>query len=221
MQGAWLGIDTVFGTGGAAVLLDGRTAAEAAIPPGTSTSEGLLRAIDRVMKTAGLEGRDLTAVCFPSGPGSYTGLRIAAATVHGLAAGWGVPMKGVPTLRLLAFGTGSATPVLAALKARKGEVFAALYRSSDPFSEEVIKPGVYLAGDVLAGVSPYAPLGVGSGRSEFPSGEIGWASETHDNPPPGLCTRLGALLAEASGFDEFPEPLYMRGFMEKAEPFGD
>jgi tRNA threonylcarbamoyl adenosine modification protein YeaZ len=221
LQGAWLGIDTLFGTGGAAVLVDGRTAAEFSIPHGSSTSEGLLGSIDRVMKAAGLEGPDLRAVCFPLGPGSYTGLRIAAATAHGLAAGWGVSMKGVPTLRLLAFGTGSTTPVLAALRARKGEVFAALYRSSDPVARELMTPGVYLAGDVLAGVSPHAPIGVGSGRSEIPSGGIMWVSDSYDSPSPGLCARLGAMLAEVSGFDEFPEPLYLRGFMEKAEPVGN
>jgi len=201
--------------------MNGATAAEAAIPDGLSTSEGLLTTIAAVLKKTGLTGADLRAVCFPLGPGSYTGLRIAAATAHGLAAGWGIPMKGVPTLRLLAFGTGSAAPVLAALRARKGEVFAALYRSSDPFSGEVVPPGVYTAGDVLRRAVRLDPLGVGSGRSEMPSPGIRWAADVHDDPSPGLCALLGARLAAESGFDEFPEPLYLRGFMEKAEPLGD
>ena len=64
------------------------------------------------------------------GPGLFTGLRVGVATAKGLAQGLGIGMVGVTSLEVLAraaFDTGWEGPVVAAVDARRGEVFAARY----------------------------------------------------------------------------------------------
>lgn len=76
-------------------------------------------------------GVDLLA--YGSGPGSFTGLRIAASLAQGLAFSTGLPAAGVPTLAALAqtaLRNGAAGPedaVLCTLDARINEVYGALY----------------------------------------------------------------------------------------------
>jgi tRNA threonylcarbamoyladenosine biosynthesis protein TsaB len=63
------------------------------------------------------------------GPGSFTGLRIGLSAVKGLALVTNKPVAAVPTLRGLAWNIPySAYPVCPMLDARKGEVYAALFR---------------------------------------------------------------------------------------------
>lgn len=220
MRGAWLGFDTVFGNGGAALVADGDTMAIETIPAGVPTSAGLLGCIGAVLGRVGIAGTSLEGVAFTLGPGSYTGLRIAVATARGLSAGWGVPLKGVPTLRALAYGTGSTQPVLAAIRARNDEVFAALYLSSGPFSRELVAAGVYGAEDIAAQAQIHGAVAVGSGRSEIRTPGISWTDEALDTPDASTCAVLGSILAGAEGFDPSPEPLYLRGFMQKADSLG-
>ena len=65
----------------------------------------------------------------PSGPGSFTGLRVGLSTVQGLALAAGRPCLGVSTLDVLAAARRGAAPTLVADDRRRtaGEVFAALY----------------------------------------------------------------------------------------------
>lgn len=220
MHGAWLGFDTVFGNGGAALVADRVVMASDSIPVGVPTSGGLLPTIMTVLRSAGIDGKSLEGIAFTLGPGSYTGLRIAVATARGLSAGWGVPLKGVPTLRLLAFGVDSPRPVLAAIRARNGEVFAGLYASSDPFSHEIMPAGVYSGADIRGFALSRGAVAVGSGRSEIPQSGLEWVREELDIPDASSCAILGSIIAGAGGYDPSPEPLYLRGFMQKADPIG-
>jgi tRNA threonylcarbamoyladenosine biosynthesis protein TsaB len=63
------------------------------------------------------------------GPGSFTGLRIAVSTVKGLGLALRLPIAAVPTLDAMAAALPwAALPVCPVLDARKGEVYASLYR---------------------------------------------------------------------------------------------
>jgi len=54
---------------------------------GRELSNQILRAIDGLCSDVQITAHDITAVCFYSGPGSYTGLRIGASVAQAIA--WG------------------------------------------------------------------------------------------------------------------------------------
>ncbi len=85
--------------------------------------------IEELLREAGLPMTELTAVAFSSGPGSYTSLRIGAATAKGLVFALGCRFVAVDTLAALAAaadGPADAT-VVPALASRRNEVYAAAY----------------------------------------------------------------------------------------------
>ena len=90
-------------------------------------ADRLLSVVDRLLAEAGVSGRELDAIGFGCGPGSFTGLRIAAATAQGLAFSLDLPVVPVSTLAVMAqgcFRERRARRVLAVLDARLGEVYA-------------------------------------------------------------------------------------------------
>ncbi|UYG08433.1 tRNA (adenosine(37)-N6)-threonylcarbamoyltransferase complex dimerization subunit type 1 TsaB [Halomonas sp. M4R1S46] len=91
----------------------------------------LLPMVDEVLGEAGVAPADLDAVAYGRGPGSFTGLRIAAGTAQGLAFGLDRPLLGVSTLAALALGAHRRHHfryLFTALDARMGEVYAAAWR---------------------------------------------------------------------------------------------
>jgi len=115
---------------GGVALLDGeRLVAEYLLDVGVTHSERVMSAVDRVLADARWTPRDLAALAVAIGPGSFTGLRIAVSTVKGLALALGLPIAAVPTLDAMAAALPwAALPVCPVLDARKGEVYASLYR---------------------------------------------------------------------------------------------
>lgn len=91
-------------------------------------------AIDELLGEAGILLRGLDAIAVPSGPGSFTGLRVGAALALGLARIAGVRLCGVPTLAAVAEAFAPPTParVCATLDARRGRCYAALYERERP-----------------------------------------------------------------------------------------
>lgn len=89
----------------------------------------LLPALDRLLCRAGRQVRDLELLVVGTGPGSFTGLRVAAATALGLARGGKAKLFGVPSLEALCWSelaVGERGAVL--LDARQGELYFAEYR---------------------------------------------------------------------------------------------
>jgi tRNA threonylcarbamoyl adenosine modification protein YeaZ len=86
-------------------------------------------AIEGLRADAGLGWADLDAIAVPSGPGSFTGLRVGAAMAIALARVARRPLHGVPTLAAVAQACAppGAGRVCATLDARRGRRYAALY----------------------------------------------------------------------------------------------
>lgn len=97
--------------------------------PGHATR--LLPLASELLVQAGLEWGRVERVAVGIGPGTFTGLRIGAATARGLAQSLGVPLVGVSSLRALAAGAGGRVEegagLLAVIDARRGEMFVAGY----------------------------------------------------------------------------------------------
>ena len=109
---------------------DGRPVLERSGPGGAQASAALIPAIEDLLAQAGLALGELDAIVFGRGPGSFTGLRTAAAVAQGLGFGSGVPVLGVETLLAVAeeaHGHTGLARVVAMLDARMGEVYFAAY----------------------------------------------------------------------------------------------
>ncbi|MDP2752233.1 MAG: tRNA (adenosine(37)-N6)-threonylcarbamoyltransferase complex dimerization subunit type 1 TsaB [Rhodocyclaceae bacterium] len=100
-------------------------------------SERLLPWVKELLLEAGIELSDLNGIAFGIGPGSFTGLRLAAGCAQGLAYGLNIPVVGVGTLEAVALESGK-TRVIACLDARMNEVYSAAYEEG----REVLAPSV-------------------------------------------------------------------------------
>lgn len=105
----------------------------------------LMPMVDEVLAEAQLSPFHLDAVAFGRGPGSFTGLRIAAGVAQGLAFGLNCPLLGVSTLEALALQAHRRyhlRHVVTALDARMGEVYAATWHclkdTITPMSAEAV-----------------------------------------------------------------------------------
>ncbi len=86
--------------------------------------------LNDVMAEAGLRPNQLDAVIFGKGPGSFTGLRIAAATAQGIGFACDIPLIGVSTLQAMAQQTHDEqqhSDVLAIMDARMNELYMGHY----------------------------------------------------------------------------------------------
>lgn len=93
---------------------------------GQTHSQIILPQIQALLDSAELQLSDLQGVAFGAGPGSFTGVRIAAGVAQGLGFGANLPVVSVCTLLALAEAS-SADKVIACLDARMGEVYHAAY----------------------------------------------------------------------------------------------
>lgn len=124
-----LAVETSTLAGGVALLDGDRLRGECVLDVTATHSERLMPAIDRLLADAGWRPESLGGLAVAVGPGSFTGLRIGLAAVKGLALALGLPIAAVPTLDAMAAALPfAALPVCPVLDARKGEVYACLYR---------------------------------------------------------------------------------------------
>ena len=177
-----LGLDTATPSTVAGVLVDDAVFEVRDDPaPGARPAHAgrLLAAAEEALEAAGVGWEALDRLAVGVGPGSFTGLRIGIATARALAQARGLPMVGVSTLEALARGAGDAPLVLAAIDARRGEIFAAAWREGAPlFAPSAFAPEA-LAERVRA--MPVAPLAVGDGAVRFrDSLEAAGARVPHD-----------------------------------------
>lgn len=116
-----LAFDTSAAHCAAALLSGDRIVAEAWEPMEKGQAERLLPLCEEVLAQAGQGWRDLSALAVGTGPGNFTGVRIAVAAARGLALSLGIPAIGVT--RLEALGHGLPRPVTVVEDARRGEIY--------------------------------------------------------------------------------------------------
>lgn len=140
---------------------------------GAQASSTLIPLIETLLAEAGLTLRELDAIAFGRGPGSFTGLRTACSVAQGLGFGAGVPLLPIDTLLAVAEEARhqhGAQKVLAVLDARMEQVYSAAYDFSTgaaPTSEPqldapealVLPPGFVLAGNAFDAYGDRLPAG--------------------------------------------------------------
>jgi tRNA threonylcarbamoyladenosine biosynthesis protein TsaB len=150
-----LAVDSSTHGGSVAVGIDGEAVALRELPRGAGASSRLMPAVDAVVREAGLAPRELGAVVAGGGPGSFTGLRIAAATAKGIVRALGVPLFAYSgLLAAAALRREAGRPVCALFDARNREVYAGCWRFDGGAPVEVLPVSALGMGELLARVAP-------------------------------------------------------------------
>jgi len=123
-----LAIDTSGGVCAAAVLEDAHILSEVYMDGRRTHSETMGVMVDQCLKYAEMNTRDIDLFACAIGPGSFTGLRIGAGFIKGLAHVSGKPAIGVNTLDALARNAAGFDELICPIiDARREEVYTASY----------------------------------------------------------------------------------------------
>ena len=195
---------------------DGSVLAEDVYRESRAHTASLPALVERVLGTAGVSIEDVEAVAVSIGPGSFTGLRIGLALGKGIAFAGELSLVGVPTLEALAWVAGAAPgeTVCAALDARKGEVYAALFEATDGAPRR-LTPDLALRPAALAErlVAPCVLVGdAGEVYGEILGTRATLRPFATHHPRGGMIARLGCerLAAGEPGNPGTLEPVYVR-----------
>lgn len=150
--GPIIALDTSTAAMAAAIMNEDRIIGEVQSLAERNHSVHVITHLKELLAGSGISGEELAAVAVGSGPGSYTGMRIAASAAKTLAWVWDKPLVAVSSLEAIAFGawhrgmgretgTGTGTPsaaigerehwVLPIMDARRGQVYGSSFTVSD------------------------------------------------------------------------------------------
>ncbi len=170
-----------------------RLVAEWTVQKRLTHSEQLLPHIDEMMKEAGVDKKEITAIAVSIGPGSFTGLRIGLATAKMAAYIWNVPIVGVDTLEALAWNmAASDTFVLPLMDAQRGNVYAALYGAFESLWKEA-PAEVAPIDEVIAAAMKHGGPVVAVGECADKYKEKLLAAGIRVAPPQSRCCRAGSV----------------------------
>jgi tRNA threonylcarbamoyladenosine biosynthesis protein TsaB len=185
-----LAFDTSAAHCAAALLLpDGRVLTRLE-PMEKGQAERLMPLLEELLREAGLGWSDLTRLAVGTGPGNFTGVRIAVAAARGLALGLGIPAVGITRLEALAFGL--PRPITVVEDARRGEVYVQGFGTET--SEALLMDG----SDLAHVVETAHVTGSAAGPAALP-------------PAMPLAEAMARLAAARDLPQPRPAPFYLRG----------
>lgn len=151
MSAPWLAIDTATAWGTVAVGWGEEVEGERTVRLGTRNAAALLPQIDGLLRDVGRALDDLGGVVVGGGPGSFTGVRVAAATAKALAYVRGWPLQAFPTFLVVAAGSGRwGDPLGIVWEAYGGAVYGAAVRLAAREIEVLSEPVAAPLTDLLA-----------------------------------------------------------------------
>jgi tRNA threonylcarbamoyladenosine biosynthesis protein TsaB len=212
-----LGVDAASTACSAAVLIDGRVAAERFMAMERGQAEALVPMIGEVLANAGVAVAGLGAVAVTVGPGAFTGVRIGLAAARGLAVATGLPCVGITTFEAVAEPVagelGPGATLVAAIESKREEIFlqafdGALVPLGEAFAATPEEAAARLPGGelVVAGDAAQrliAGLVLGRGRAA----RIAAASGP---PRASYVAMIGERRVRAGAVGGLPRPFYLR-----------
>ena len=152
-------------------------------------SETLLPAVHAALELAGEDLGSVARVLTGVVPGTFTGIRIGAATARALSAGTGIPLSKNSTLDALAAPALSCSEdVLAMLDAKRGQIFARRYSKVGPTT------GIYCLRPEELSVEG-GPFVVGDGAVRYREDLSGLGRIPPDGSPLHRVTAVGHVIS--------------------------
>ena len=214
-----LALDSTAIVASVALCENDRPIASFTVKNGNTHSETLLPMVESVLRCAKVDIDDIDLFACSTGPGSFTGVRIGAATLKGLAFGRGKPCLGVSTLEALAQNLvpfdGLICPVM---NARRGQVYNALFSCEGGELKRLCEDRALSVSDLEAELADRAlPFALcGDGSDEFCRLAPKTASTAISPLLADQCAvsvakvAYRALLAGENGTDADLKPVYLR-----------
>lgn len=221
-----LALETATEACSAALYIDGEVVERYGLAP-RQHHRLILPMIESLLGDAGLTLAQMDALAFGRGPGSFTGVRMAAGVVQGLAFGADLPVAPVSTLAALAqeaFAETRHEYAFPCIDARMGEVYWSVYqRDQEGFAwpvdgESVLPPAQVSYRNQVWGI------GIGSGWETYqtilrtrPDGEHVLGIIPGRFPRAAWVARLGARVLMQGGCvrAEEAQPIYLRDNVAK------
>lgn len=147
-----LGFDTSAAQCAAALLQGDAVLARVSEEMTKGQAERLFPLLEDLLEGAGLEWRDLDVIGVGTGPGNFTGIRIAVAAARGLALSLGIPAVGVTATEAAACGL--TRPCRVVLPLRADQV---VWQDFDDNAQESC-PRQAAAGALPSGLAPALPV---------------------------------------------------------------
>ena len=204
-----LAIESSAVTASVAILTDDLLTAEYTINYKKTHSQTLLPMIDEICKMTETEPESFDLIAVSIGPGSFTGLRIGAATGKGMALALGKDMVAVPTLEAMAYNVyGSGKIICPVMDAKRQHLYTGVYEFDESGRLSAVKEQSLLSYEELCGVlnnlgRPVVLLGdgVSVAKNAFESG----LTCEYEIAPAHICTQRAASVAMAA------KAMYERG----------
>jgi tRNA threonylcarbamoyladenosine biosynthesis protein TsaB len=161
--GFYVAFDTAGQMGSVAVSCGGDVLSRSILGERGRHAGGLVPAIAEALEEGGVDAEEVSGVVVGEGPGSFTGVRVAAATAKGLVAGWDVPLWAVSSLAAGALATLGSGVRYVLFDARGDRVYGACYAVGAAGVETLIPPHGGTLRNVLAGDVPTGAVFMGDG----------------------------------------------------------
>ena len=125
-----LGIESSSLVASVALVTDDILTAEYTVDFKKTHSQTLLPMLDEIVKLLELDMDTIDAIAVAGGPGSFTGLRIGAATAKGLGLALKKPLVHVPTVDAMAYNMWGAEGLICPIMdAKRSQVYTGLYHT--------------------------------------------------------------------------------------------
>ncbi|MDP2954977.1 MAG: tRNA (adenosine(37)-N6)-threonylcarbamoyltransferase complex dimerization subunit type 1 TsaB [Longimicrobiales bacterium] len=164
--GHYLALDTSGPSGFVAVGRGGRVLARARLERKAQHASRLVPAIYRVLEQGSVSLAEVAGIIVGEGPGSFTGVRVAAATAKGMARALDVPLWAVSSLAAGALGDlgqGGAGVRYVLFDARGERVYGGCYGVGSRGVETLLPPHAGDLRPLLAGEVPAGAVFAGDG----------------------------------------------------------
>ena len=196
-----------------AVVEEDVTVAEYTVNYKKTHSQTLLPMLDEIKRMTELDFSSIDVIAIASGPGSFTGLRIGAATAKGLGLALDIPIIPVPTVDSLAYNLyGSEKLICPLMDARRNQVYTGLYTFEGDALVTIEPQGAVDIAEIINKVNAIgkAAIFLGDGVCVYQE-KIAKLTKVRYELAPSCCNRQRAACVAALG-----ERLYQSGIVQTA-----